>query len=322
MEFTKQLKDLVLNSNPNLEIDEQGQKQVITAIKARNTSRHKAQAASLQDRASPDAQRAMDLSQEKGASCVYTVVPLAKHGFAIKSKQVFTDYTRMRYRKPILGLPETCSCGKPYSLEHSQQCLTGGFIHMRHDEPKDLHASVCSLVYRDFEVEPPLQSAEGHVFKHKSAITEDGARSDVRVRSFWSKQRNAFFEFRVFYAFASSYRNQSLPQLYKKFGNLRTREYAQRIHEVEDGDFTPMIMSTSGGMGPEMQIAIKHLARKVAVKQKNDYSRVASLLRCKFSFAMMRSAMVCLSGSRSPWQFKHTGNPLEGVDRACIELSL
>jgi hypothetical protein len=123
------------------------------------------------------------------------------------------------------------------------------------------------------------------------------------VRDFLVKAAE-LFEFRVFYAFASSYRNQSLPQLYKKFANLRRREYAQRIYEVEDGDFTPMIMSCSGGMGPEMEIAIKHLARKVATKQKNDYSRIASLSRCKFAFAMMRSAMVCLRRSRSPWQYK------------------
>ena len=136
---------------------------------------------------------------------------------------------------------------------------------------------------------------------YKSASVRDDARSDVRVRVFWGNKRNAFFEFRVYYPFASSYLNQKPSKLHRRFENARRREYLQRIQEVDDGDFTPMVVSSSGGMGPQMQIALKFLSRKIADKQNEDYTKVMSVMRCKFSFAMARSALICLRGSRSVW---------------------
>ena len=61
-----------------------------------------------------------------------------------------------------------------------------------------------------------------------------------------------------------------------------------------------MILSSSGGMGPEMNIALKHLARLVAKKQNVQFARVAGYLRAMFSFETMRMALICLRGSRSP----------------------
>ena len=40
------------------------------------------------------------------------------------------------------------------------------------------------------------------------------------------------------------------------------------------------------------------LARRLAEKRNESYSSVAGLLRCRFSFAMARSALICLRGSR------------------------
>lgn len=90
---------------------------------------------------------------------------------------------------------------------------------------------------------------------------------------------------------------------------------------MNDADFTPLIMSSTGGMGAELQIALKHLARKIADKQGNVYSKVAGFLQCRFVFALMRSALVCLRGSRSPWK-RIEENPMASVDLACIELGL
>jgi len=58
-------------------------------------------------------------------------------------------------------------------------------------------------------------------------------------------------------------------------------------------------MSTSGGMCPEMSMAVKHLARKLSEKTKKPYPKVMGLLRCRLAFSMMRSALVCLRGSRT-----------------------
>ena len=49
--------------------------------------------------------------------------------------------------------------------------------------------------------------------------------------------RNAFFDTRVFYPHASSYRTKNLPSLYRKFEADKKREYSKRINSVEHGSF-------------------------------------------------------------------------------------
>ena len=80
---------------------------------------------------------------------------------------------------------------------------------MRHDGPKNLFASSANKVCNDVEVEPYLEPFTGEVLKYKTANRSGEARSDVRIRGFWSKNRkDALFEFRVFYPFAPSYSSQ------------------------------------------------------------------------------------------------------------------
>ena len=59
-----------------------------------------------------------------------------------------------------------------------------------------------------------------------------------------------------------------------------------------------MIMTTTGSMGPEMEIAVKRAARLLAEKRDESYSQVMSILRSRFAFNAMRSALICLRGSR------------------------
>ena len=64
--------------------------------------------------------------------------------------------------------------------------------------------------------------------------------------------------------------------------------------------------STRGIMCAEMQIALKFLASLLAEKRGEKYCDVMRLLRCRFAFAMARSALhviiVCLRGLRSRYQ--------------------
>ena len=82
-------------------------------------------------------------------------------------------------------------------------------------------------MFRDVEVEPLLQNLTGEVMRSGSAKLEEECRSDVRVRGFWRKGQDAFFEFRVFYPFASSYLSNSLPALYRRHSKARKREYEE-----------------------------------------------------------------------------------------------
>ena len=51
--------------------------------------------------------------------------------------------------------------------------------------------------------------------------------------------QDAFFDIRVFNSFASNYRNQTLPSLYRSNEKENKKEYGQRIQEVEHDSFTP-----------------------------------------------------------------------------------
>ena len=50
---------------------------------------------------------------------------------------------------------------------------------------------------------------------------------------------------------APSYRFQDLHHLYQRHEQEKKREYNQRVLEVEDGVFTPLVFSTSGGIERE-----------------------------------------------------------------------
>jgi hypothetical protein len=236
-------------------------------------------------------------SQEKGASAVITTLPLKKYGFAL-SKSEFTDHLLMRYRMPLSDLPMTCKCGKPFSLDHSQVCHLGGFVNARHDEVRDLLAEEMRHVLTDVQTEPPLTPLSGETLNPSSAILNDDARLDIRARSFWTSQRNAFFDVRIFYPHAQSYSSKSLSSLYDQFEHLKKSNYNDRVVNVEHGSFTPLVFSALGGMGKEAKETIRKLASLLAEKSKEDYSHVVGLLRARIAFSLARSAGVLLRGTR------------------------
>ena len=68
---------------------------------------------------------------------------------------------------------------------------------------------------------------------------------------------------------------------------------------VEHGDFTPLVFSLTGGEGPGTSMFHKHITQKIANKTKEQYEKVQTLIRCKLSFLISRSVLLCIRGSRS-----------------------
>ena len=133
----------------------------------------------------------------------------------------------------------------------------------------------------------------------KLTKTEDEARADIRARGFWSARQDAFFDIRVFYPNAPSYRTKDLSTVYKRHEQDKKRQYGQRIREVEHGVFTPLVFSTTGGMGREAMTFYKRLADMLTQKRQQPYSTVIGWLRCRLSFASIRASIMCIRGSRS-----------------------
>ena len=59
------------------------------------------------------------------------------------------------------------------------------------------------------------------------------------------RQRSAFFDV------ADSYRDLTPKQIYKKHENEKKRQYAKRVMEIEQGTFTALVFTTTGGMADE-----------------------------------------------------------------------
>ena len=62
---------------------------------------------------------------------------------------------------------------------------------------------------------------------------------------------------------------------------------------------TLLVFSTTEGMGEECERFHRRLAELLASKKGEDYSATISWIRCKVSFAVLRTALLCLRGSRT-----------------------
>ncbi len=170
---------------------------------------------------------------------------------------------------------------------------------MRHDELRDLLAGEMRQIFKDVETEPRLSPLSGETLYPRSAISTDDARFDIRARGFWCRQRNAFFDIRVFYPHASSYLHRSIPAMCLSLEKSKKREYNDRVLQVEHATFTPLVFASTGAVGREATAVLKALDAKKCEKFPGTfYSEGMRLLRCRISFALLRAAHVCLRGTR------------------------
>ena len=57
---------------------------------------------------------------------------------------------------------------------------------------------------------------------------------------------------------------------------------------------SPLVFSTSGGMGPIAIVVYKRIANQIAEKRDQPYNRTLFWIRCKRSFSLLRSAIMCI----------------------------
>ena len=215
------------------------------------------------------------------------------------SKREFRDASRLRYDWAIPDSPSVCVCGCDFNADHAMICQRGGLIIQRHNEIRDLEAELLDMVCHDVAVEPTLQPLTGEEL-NRGANTAPDARLDVHCCGFWERQRAAFFDIRVCHPNADSYRDLTPNQVYKRHEDEKKRKYASRVLEVEQGTFTPLVFTTTGGMSDECQRYHSRLAELISAKKQENYATTMSWIRTKVSFAILRTALVCLRGTTIP----------------------
>ena len=164
------------------------------------------------------AKRAVELATEDGSSNWLTVIPLKELDYNLNKKE-FRDAIKLRYDWEITDTPGA------------------------HDELRDLEAEMLRMVCNDVEVEPVLQEVTGETINHGANKAPDAC-LDIHARGFWERKRSAFFDVQVCHPNAESYKDLTPKQIYKEHVNERKRQYVERVMEIEQGTFTPLVFTT------------------------------------------------------------------------------
>ena len=186
-----------------------------------------------------------------------------------------------------------------FSPDHAMICKHGGLTFIRHNDLRNITAERLSKVCYDVAIEPPLQPLTGESVELRSANRQDEARADIHARGFWGQRQSAFFDVRVFHPNARSYCESSIPSLYRCHELQKKQQYGDHIREVEQASFTPLVFTTTGGMGKEALVFYRCLADLLSRRSSTTYSHTLAWMRCTLSFSLLRSATVCIRGSRS-----------------------
>ena len=248
--------------------------------------------------ASKQTLRSIEAATENGASIWLTVLPIKRNGFFLE-KQAFWDGIHIRYNIPLERLPTKCVCGFPFDLQHAFSCPKGGLVIARHNEIRDITAEILGEICTGVTVEPTLTPLTGESLPHATAIKSDQARADVSARVFWIKGQIAYCDVRVFNPIAKCHLNKSLPSVHKKNENEKKRQYNQRILQIEHGSFTPLVFSCFGGMSRECSRFFSQAADKLSEKRKTSKSVVMAWIKARLNFALLRSCLQCLRGTRT-----------------------
>ena len=244
----------------------------------------------------PSLTRALELASEKGSSIWLVTNPNKDHGFFF-NKLEFRDAICLRYGWPIKDVPVTCACGQPNDMDHALTCKRGGYVIMRHNTLRNTEAELMKEVCHDVQIEPDLIPIEGEQMRSSTA-TQDRARLDISARGVWNQMERVFYDVRVTHPNTQSSRSKSLRQIYKEQQQEKKLKYNHRIIHVEKATFTPLIFTTSGGMGPECQRFNKRLAELISLKRNESYADVMTYIRKKLRFALLKATLIALRGYR------------------------
>ena len=144
-------------------------------------------------------------------------------------------------------------------------------------------------VCRDVQIEPLLLQTQQPVQGNAS----DEPRLDISMREDWSQEKT-FFDVRVTYPNAESNMTKSMDEIYLANEVQKKRAYSDRILNVEKSSFTPLVFSTTGGMGKECHRFNRRLAELISSKR-NEILRCDELCTDTPSICFA----TCSSGSSS-----------------------
>ena len=220
------------------------------------------------------------------------------------TKQEFCDAIKIRNNWPLDRIPSQCICGASFDVTHALSCKKGGFITLRHNEVRDITSELLDEECIDVRKEPILQEVNKEDLPREANKIKE-TRLDISALNFWTTGQRAFFDVRVFTLFAQRHSKMAIEKCFGASENEKKRNYSNRVLQIENGSFTPLVFTANGVMGKECIRFYKRSAEMIAVKRKMPISIVTNNIRTLICFSLLRSTIRCLRGSRSP-RYPHT----------------
>jgi hypothetical protein len=157
-------------------------------------------------------------------------------------------------------------------------------------------------VCKDVKVEPELIGCT----EMAGANTAEKARLDVSAVGLWGPMERTFLDVRVMHPNSPSYRQKSIEQLYHQHEREKKRAYNERVLQVEKASFSPLVFSTSGGMGIECTRFHKRIAELILNKRNETYATVISHIRTRLRFCLLKSILVAIRGEKGRYRKRAT----------------
>ena len=101
-----------------------------------------------------------------------TSLPLKEEGYIV-NKQCFFDLIRTRYGLQLDHLPSKCEGGSTVSIDQALSCKKGGFASLRHNQARNLTASLLDEVCHGKCLEPQLLQLTVENLNEKMAIRSE-----------------------------------------------------------------------------------------------------------------------------------------------------
>ena len=114
----------------------------------------------------------------------------------------------------------------------------------------------------------------------------------------WSPQTEALFDIRIIDTDAPSYKHHTSEAVLE---SAKKRIY-QKAVEDRRGQFTLFVVSVHGLLHREANHFMKCIAASLATKWEKSYSETVNFIRTRLSFAILRSASLCLCSYRVKWR--------------------
>ena len=137
---------------------------------------------------------------------------------------------------------------------------------MRHNDVFDFESNLIVTSLQGVE-EPHLQPLSGETIV---GVNGDDAHTDIRAQ-FLAQESKFVFRCTCYISMWTH-----VCTIYRKHEQERMRAYNERILNIEQGSFTPLVYSVTSGVGPECSMFHKHITERMVEKSGERYEDITT----------------------------------------------